>query len=300
MDTTKTITESNIAGSGLTQMMRRHPLVSFFVLAYAISWILSIPVVLAEWRSLPYAVFFFFFTIKSFGPAAAAYIMIRMMDGKAGLQVFRQRFFLRRVGWQWYLIVLLGIPAVMLLGALALPGVAASFQGLKPAFFGVNYLITFVLIFFGGGALGEEPGWRGFALPRMQTRYGALRANLLLGVMWTLWHLPDSLTSAQGGGPGAGLSPLYTRLPIFFGMVMGLTFVFSWVFNHTGGSIWMALLLHASFNTFGGAAQPLFSAPIMTSSDLPFLIGVVVLAVLIIVLTRGQIGYRPGQAEAAQ
>ena len=286
---------STAARPGLQEVMRQHPLFFYFFMAYAFSWILSVPAILAERGTLPNAMFPVFFTIKSFGPAVAAYILIRITAGKAGLAGFRHRFFQWRVNWKWYVFILLGLPAVITLGACVLPGVLASFQGLNPAYFGVSYLINFVLIFIAGGPLGEEPGWRGFALPRLQSRYGALRANLLLGVLWTFWHLPDFLTSAQGGGPGVGLSPFYTRLPIFFIMVMALTFIFSWVFNHTGGSIFIALLLHASFNTFSGALQPLFSTPIMTSSDLPYLIGVVALAVLIFVLTRGRLGYQPGQ-----
>jgi membrane protease YdiL (CAAX protease family) len=288
---------STTATHGLQAVIRQHPLFFYFLIAYAFSWILMIPAVLAEWGALPKGLFVILFTIKSFGPAVAAYVLIRITAGKAGLAGFKQRFFQGRVSWKWYVFILLGIPAVTVLGACVLPGVLASFQGLKPAYFGVSYLINFVLIFFAGGPLGEEPGWRGFALPRLQSRYGVLRANLLLGVMWTFWHLPDFLTSAQGGGPDVGLAPFYTRLPIFFVMVMALTFVFSWVYNHTGGSIFIALLLHASFNTFDGAIQPLFSAPIMTRSDLPYMIGTVGLAILITALTRGRLGYQPGQEQ---
>ena len=256
-----------------------------------------IPAILSEWGILPNALFRIFFIIKSFGPFLAAIIMFRITEGKAGVLHLRQRLLLWHAGWQWYLFILLGIPVVILLGVVVLPGVLVSFQGLKPVYFGVSYLIGLVLIFFAGGPLGEEPGWRGCALPRMQQRYGALWANLLLGVIWTFWHLPDFLTSAQGGGASAGLSPFYTRLPIFFLMVMSLTIIFTWVFNHTGGSVFIAILLHAVFNTFAGAVQPLFSSPLMTNTDLPFLIGIGVLAILIAILTRGQLGYRPSQKQ---
>jgi uncharacterized protein len=285
------------ASKSLNQRLRQHPLLFFFLLAYAISWILTIPVILSEWGLWPKSIFIFFFTVKSFGPALAALIMTRVTEGPAGVLHFRRRLLQWRAGWQWYVFILLGIPALMLLGVIVLPGVLASFQGLKPVYFAVSYLISFILIFLGGGPLGEEPGWRGFALPRLQSRYGVLRANLLLGILWTFWHLPDFLTSAQGGGPGVGLAPFYTRLPLFFLMVMAFTVIFTWVFNHTGGSVFVALLLHATINTFAGAMQPLFSASIMTSSDLPFMTGMVVLAILILVLTRGRLGYQPGQAQ---
>jgi membrane protease YdiL (CAAX protease family) len=277
------------------QTMRQHPLFFFFLLAYAISWILSIPAILFEWGILTNAaLFYIFFTVKSFGPFLAAVIMIRLTDGNAGMLEFRRRIKLWRVGWQWYAFVLLGMPALMLLGIIMLPGALASYRELPP-FFLANALISFVLIFFGGGPLGEEPGWRGFALPRLLQRYSVLRANLILGALWTFWHLPDFLTSAQGGGPQAGLSPFYTRLPIFFLMVLALTFIFTWVFQHTGGSIFIALLLHTAINAFAGAALPLFPAPIVTNTDLPFLIPMVALAFLIFLFTRGKPGYSSSQ-----
>jgi uncharacterized protein len=80
-------------------------------------------------------------------------------------------------------------------------------------------------------------------------------------------------------------------------MVMSLTIIFTWVFNHTGGSVFIAILLHAVFNSFAGAVQPLFSSPITTSTDLPFLTGIGVLAILIAILTRGQLGYQPSQKQ---
>jgi membrane protease YdiL (CAAX protease family) len=278
--------------------MSRHVLISFFLLAYAISWLLSLPVILSEWHILPknMLTFYFFFTIKSFGPFLAAYIMNRIMEGKEGWLRLRSRFKLWNVGWKWYAFVLLGVPALMLLGISVLPGALSSFQGFPPHFV-IAYLITFILIFFAGGPLGEEPGWRGFALPRMQARYGALRGTLLLGILWTFWHLPDFLTSAQKGGPGTGLYPFYAGLPVFFLEVMALAIIFTWVFNHTQGSLFIALVLHASYNAFG-VVPPLFAAPSVTGTDLPFVIATVVPAILIIVLTRGRLGYQTNREQS--
>jgi len=278
---------------GVTLWMQKHAIFSFFVLAYAISWILTIPVILAEWQVVPknYFTFQFFFTIKSFGPFAAAYIMTRIIEGPEGWLGMKKRIRMWNLGWKWYAFILLGIPAMMLLGISLIPGALASFQGLPP-YFAINYLVSFVLIFFGGGPLGEEPGWRGFALPRMQARWGALRGTLLLGVLWTFWHLPDFLTTAQKGGPGAGLYPFYAGLPIFFIEVLALAVLFSWVYNRTDGSLFAALLLHTSYNTFS-VVLPLFSAPSVTSTDLPFAIVTTAAAVLILAATRGRLGYRP-------
>jgi len=222
--------------------------------------------------------------------------MTRTLEEKEGWLNLRSRLRLWRVGWQWYAFTLLGIPALMLLGIAVLPGALASFQGFPPHFL-IVYLISFILIFFGGGPLGEEPGWRGFALPRLQSRYGSLWGTLLLGALWTFWHLPDFLTSAQKGGPGSGLYPFYAGLPIFFLEVMTLAIIFTWVFNHTGGSLFLAVLLHASYNTFG-VVQPLFSTPIVTRTDLPFIMGMGLLAFLIVILTRGRLGYQANQEQS--
>ena len=288
------------SGSGkLQRWMRKHPLFCFFFLAYTFSWITLIPFVLSEWGvfSLPGATAStFIFTLHTFGPAVGAYIMLRIAEGKEGWRSLWRRIRRVRVGWMWYAFVLLGVPAVMLLGILLLPGAPASFRGL-PRYVVVRYLVVFILIFFGGGPLGEEIGWRGFALPRMQARWGSLRATLLLGVLWTFWHLADFLTAAQKGGPGTGLFPLTHHLPVFLLQVMALAIIFTWVFNRTGGSVFIAILLHASYDAFASSAQPLFAAPIVSRTDLPFAISMAALALLILILTRGRLGYRSEQEQ---
>ena len=296
MEITKTSRRLASTSKSLPQIMRKYPLVWFFLIAYTFSWIVSIPYILAQWGIL-HGDFIIIFVIKSFGPFVAAYVMIRVLEGQAGVLRWRQSIRLVRAGWQWYLFILLGIPALSLLGIVVLPGALASFKGFPPPFL-VTYLVSFVLIFFGGGPLGEEPGWRGFALPRLQARYGALPGTLLLGVLWVFWHLPDFLTDAQRGGPGASLTTLFTiNFPIFFLMVMGMAVIFTWVFNHTRGSLFIAILLHTSINAFG-MVQPLFTAKSMTSTDLFMCIGMVVPALLIIILTRGQLGYQPNQEQS--
>ena len=186
-----------------------------------------------------------------------------------------------------YVFILVGIPALFLAGILILPEAAASYDGRAFAFL-KSYPFLFVAIFFGGGPLGEEIGWRGFALPRLQARFGPLRASLILGLLWAFWHLPHFLTSAQRGGPGMSLSVLYFNLPVFLVMVVALSIVFTWVFNRTEGSLFIAMLLHASINTFAGVTG-LFTASIVKRSDLPFMIVLVALALSIVILTRGRL-----------
>ena len=281
--------EAALSG-GLRAGMRQHPLFFFFLIAYVGSWIVSIPFILSEWGILQ-GDFRFTFVLKAFaGPFLAAWILTSVCEGKEGLSNLRRRIKQGKAGWLWYLFILLGIPVLILLGIIVQPGSLTDFQGFAPTLL-ISYPLTYIAVFFGGGPLAEEPGWRGFALPRMQQRYGPLWGTLLLGLLWTGWHLPDFLTSAQGGGPGTGWGAFLVNFPVFLILVTSLAVILTWIFNHTRGSVFLALLAHASVNTPQVALVPLFPALTMTSLNLAALIGFGVPALLILILTRGSLGY---------
>jgi len=276
----------------LQEMMRKHPLFFFFLMSYAFTWIVLIPYILSVWGVIK-GNFEFLYIIKPFaGPTLAGIIMTGITEGKAGLRGLWRRLGHGRAGWQWYLLILLAIPALILLGIVIQPGMLASFQGLTPRLL-VTYPLYFAIVFF-GVALPEEIGWRGFALPRMQPRYGPLWGTLLLGILWCFWHLIFFLTPGQGGGPGTSFTTLLISFAYFFVMVMAFSIIFTWVFNHTGGSVFIANLLHAAIDTPQLAWIPLFLAVDETSLNLASVIAFVIPAILIVVLTRGRLGYRPG------
>ena len=278
--------------------MRQHPLFFFFLMAYAFSWIMVIPFILEEWGYLPKAFSYTFILVPFVGPFLAAFSMTRLTEGKEGVLRLRRRMVQTRAGWQWYLFILLGIPALFLMAMFVIPGVRMGPNGIPPKFL-VTYLVNFVIVALAGGPLGEEPGWRGFALPRLQTRYGALKGTLILGVVWTFWHLPHFLTSAQGGGPGMTVNSFLINLVLFFLLVMAITVIMTWVFNNTAASVFIAILLHASINTQEVVA-PFFHSTILSpraTIDLAMLIAMVVPALLVLILTRGRLGYRHEQAQ---
>jgi len=268
--------------------IQKHPLLSFFILAYAISWILLIPFILSEWGVL-HGDYRIAFIVKSFGPFAAALIVTGITEGKEGVSRLRERIRQWKAGWVWYLVILMGIPALFIIGILIQPGAVAGFKGITPAVV-VSYLVSFVIVAFGGGPLGEEPGWRGFALPRLQSNMGPIKGTLLLALVWTCWHLPDFLTSAQGGGPGVPVTTLLVNFSLFTLLVTAIAVIFTWVFNHTGGSILLAILAHASVNTPQVALVPLFPAVNTMMLNTAALIGFGAAALVILGLTRGKLG----------
>ena len=277
----------------IKQIIIQHPLFFFFLISYVGSWIILIPYLLSLWGILQgdYSILYI---IKPFtGPTLAAIIMTRLTEGKEGLHHLRERLKQRHAGRQWYLLILLGVPLLLLLGVIVQPGNLASFRGLTPALL-VSYPLNFFVVFF-GVALPEEIGWRGYALPRMQPRYGPLKATLLLGILWSFWHLLFFLTPAHGGGPDVGFTSFLTDFLIFTVMVVAFSIIFTWVFNHTGGSIFIANLLHASIDTPQLVWIPLFPLVGETSLNIANLIGFVIPALLIVIVTHGRLGYQQAQ-----
>ena len=206
--------------------VRHHPLVTFFVLTYAIGW-----------GCIP------FWTFMAGSPFIAALIVISPTQGWAGLRGLGSRMFRWRVRWYWY-VVAIGLPlAVILLTAGLNVALGASAPSL--AFGSVS---TILLVFAvrlvnpGDGALGEEPGWRGFALPGLQgSGLSPAVSTLILGVLATGWHVP--LLFLEEGG----LQP-----SIIVGFLLGtlaVTFWYTWLFNRTGGSVLMTIVSHAAQGT---------------------------------------------------
>jgi membrane protease YdiL (CAAX protease family) len=181
--------------SPLGGLLARHPLVFYFLIAYAGSWLVWMPLVLSEdgVGLLPFSsplLAIVLLSIGTFlGPTLSAFIMTGITEGSAGVRRLLGRIVLWRVGLRWYLFALIGIPLVMVLGTFVLPGALASFEPIDPLFALTSYLPFFVFILL-LGPLGEEPGWRGFALPRLQLLYGPLVGSIILWPLWVFWHLP--------------------------------------------------------------------------------------------------------------
>jgi uncharacterized protein len=177
-------------------VLARHPLTFYFIIAYAGTWLVTVPVALSAngIGLLPFgipngSVIFVSAVWVFLGPTLAAFIMTGATEGRAGIHSLLRRYVLWRVGLRWYLIVLLGPPVIILLVTIALPGALASFRTLAPLA-PLPLLVSFPLILIFGGALFEEGGWRGFALPRLQRLHGPLVGTLILGILWTCWPAP--------------------------------------------------------------------------------------------------------------
>jgi membrane protease YdiL (CAAX protease family) len=281
------------SGDARFGVLTRHPLVFFFLIAYGASWLVELPVVLSRTGTgllpytLPKAVVIALVAAATFtGPTLSAFVMARVTEGRDGPKRLLRRYVLWRVKLRWYLFILLVIPASEVLGAVVLPGVSASYHPLAPGTL-LGYPVAFLATFVLGGPLGEEPGWRGFALPRLQATCGPLPGSVLLGVLWACWHLPLFWS-------GVWTPPSVANVVMFIVMITALTVVMSWVFNNARGSLLITMLMHASFNTFANkVVAPLFPAPLLNDYGLlPELVGFGVVAVIVVAATRGRLSWR--------
>jgi membrane protease YdiL (CAAX protease family) len=239
----------------MKSFMKQRPLVSYFVLAYGLSWLIWVPLAVVATRlAEPPEWLNFLFIPGIYGASGAGFIMTRVVEGKPGVKKLWARYRMWRVGFQWWLVVLLTMPVVTAaaLGIYALQGnPLGQFEPGRLPLLLAGSLFALIM-----GPLGEEGGWRGFALSRMQDKYGAFWSSLVLGILHWAWHAP--LFWFPVGTTISGEPVTLARAAIFLGMVTAGTFVYTWVFNHTGGSMLMMVLLHLSFNVGDGYVLGMF------------------------------------------
>lgn len=286
----------------VSKVLASHPLVSFFALAFTGSWLFLAPMVLGQDGlgllpySVPFGLYVVLFLAASFtGPTLAALVVTAALEGKPGVKHFLRRYGQWRVGLPWYLLMLLGFPAIYFMAAVIWMGVEPLQALVRQwgTFFTV-YLAG-VLIFPGLLQWGEEPGWRGFAQTRLQRQTGAWQASLVVGFLHGLWHLPNHLLIV--GPPAAGPFNL-TSFAVNTALVMVLTLLFTWIFNGGQQSILVAVLTHASFNVSQAwLAKLLPNQPAQVGYTA--LIVVAVCAVAVVVLTRGKLGFTSSKEQSA-
>ena len=290
---------SQSASSPQGGLLARHALTFYFFIAFAFSWLMFLPGVLTYFGvlNLSDSLVGVLSITGLLGPILSGFIMTAVTEGGPGIRRWLGRIVLWRVGLRWYLFALIGLPLVMVLATIIFrPGALDSFQTLAPLSI-VPYLSAFVFMVLIGGPLFEEPGWSGFAQPRLQRLHGPLVGGLILGSLWASWHLPGFLIPSEGL---ADIPPRGSVLDfaVFALALIGLRLIIQWVFNNTKGSVLMAILVHASWNTFYSAALvQLFPTPSVLGSYLNLTIASCALAIVIVALTRGHLGYEHYQQE---
>ena len=228
----------------MSAIVRKYPALSLLVLAMILG---VAPVVAVNSGLLPPGAS----QLGALSAGLAGIILAAVEGRKGGVRELLGRFLIWRVGIQWWACALLFmiIPSVAALYLFQLfGGPAVDWSGLKPLYSVVPTIIVLTIL----AGVGEEFGWRGFALPRLQTRHNALVSSLIVGVIWAIWHIPLFFTKGTvqyQWRMDAGLLPPILGYALF---VIAWSIQYTWVFNNTKGSVLLAAVVHGAGNAWIG------------------------------------------------
>jgi uncharacterized protein len=245
--------------------IKRHPVLSYYALVFAISWggILLVvglgPGGIPATKEQVGALMPFMLLALFAGPSVAGLVMTGLVYGREGFRHLLTRMTRWRVGARWYALALLTAPLLVTATLLALsltspeflPSIFTSDDKVRLLLFGIGWGLV-------GGGLLEELGWTGFAVPTLlRQRHGVLATGLFVGVLWGLWHF---LITFWASGTSSGALSLAGFLPavlFYVGSLSAYRVLMVWVYDRTGESMFVAMLMHASFSASMLIQQPL-------------------------------------------
>jgi len=266
---------------------RKGSLGYFFFAAYALTWVLLAPFFYLlnvtyggemqpwMWAVVPFAL------LGGWGPSLAAVIVTARAEGGPAARSLLGSLFRWRVPVRWYLIVFAFPPVVTAVSVLLAGRGFDEFLYFDPIT-ALTAIPAAYLLALPFGPLGEELGWRGYALPRLLPRYGAVWASLMLGIVWTFWHVPMMLWSPGAAIPSVmGLSVV--SVSVFLVQIISETVLMTLVFLRTNGSLLLAVLAHLCLNTSEAVVYGGLPEPAAAHQRTVYLINVALLAVVALV-----------------
>jgi len=228
-----------------TQSATDRPLWIYMWLAFGITWgVGGLALLAGEIRPGGPSPLQPLYLVAAFGPSIAGVVMTARIEGLAGVRRLFARVIPRWSALPWYVAVLIGFPALNLIAARV---VAPDFLGRLPSWHRLLLLLPVTLV-TDTGPLGEEFGWRGFALPRMLKRHRPLAAAVILGAIWWAWHLPTFFVSS--------LSQHALSIPLFFVNVLALSVIMTWLYQRTRGDLLLMIFVHLAANYCGWIGVP--------------------------------------------
>lgn len=227
--------------------IRKRPLIFYVILNYLISWTFLYPcyqiILNADEGSFPWLALIGI--PGGFGPSLAAIITVWLTEGKAAVQLLMAKFKSFKVNVKWYLLILI-LPIVIYLAALLITNLFGFELGNINVREGLKMIFPYFLLALPFGPVMEELGWRGYMLPALLKKYNIYISSLILGITWTFWHI------ASFTFPGAAIPSVFEvstlTVVLYLLSITAETFIISYFYLRTNGSLIIAILFHASFN----------------------------------------------------
>lgn len=261
-----------------TNILKRYSLPIGILLMFLFTW----PIDLANSGVLSFQIPFIIYIFLGWGFIFASLLMTGLTLGKEAVITLLKRFLIWRVDWKWYLVILLQ-PILQFLSIMLNSVISKTPIDFSNVYaykiFGptANLLLLFLPFFlFDAIANGEEMGWRGYVLPRLQAKYNAFISSLILGLIWGVWHFPKFLA------PGNTSS-----FALFMARIMIVAVLYTWIYNGTKGSLLLVTLFHAGGNV-GGVFLPI--ANTATGENSGALIIEIALQLLVVLIIIYQFG----------
>ncbi len=227
--------------------MRKHPLISFFLITFLITWGIAglfflFPEQVVTLTRKQADAYHPLFRIAASAPTLSAFLVILCVRGKQGLLAFWARYLDFAIRLRWYVFIFGGIVGFGVVlrylensWGVEAPGLSFSWYSFIP--FAIYFL------FADPGPLGEEGGWRGFALPLLQRRFSPFWASVILGTVWGIWHLPAFYIST--------LNQSNFSFPLFLILNITLVMFMTYAYNATRGNIPLMIVIHWTYNLTG-------------------------------------------------
>ena len=267
-------------------------MVRFFSITFAVTWTCFIAAALLSTRAPALAGLRWpLLILGAFAPSAVAVLLTARDEGRAATRSLLRRVVAWRVGLRWYAFALGYMAAIKLAVALVYRVITGAWpQFGHQAWYAVMAAMVVATIF--GGPLGEEIGWRGYALPRLAARFGLARASVLLGLVWACWHLPVFFMP--------GLDQYGQSFPVYLLQVTALSVAMAWLYGNTNGSLLLAILMHSAVNQSKDIVPSIVTAatnPLALSTSLVAWLTIALLwicaAYFLVRMSRGTADYGP-------
>jgi hypothetical protein len=284
--------------SAINTYIKRHPVVIYYVLTFAISWG-GVLLVIGGPRGITGTEGQFEMLLPLVilallaGPSLTGILLTGILDGKAGLRDYLSRLLRWQVGARWYAVALLTAPLLFLAVLLPLSQSSSVFlPGLFASGNKASHLLTGLATGLAAGIF-EELGWTGFAIPRLRQRYSLLATGLIVGLLWAVWHLLPAFWLGYASGTVNGALPLVSFALDPFLFLMTFRVLMVWVYDHTG-SLLVGMLMHLSLTASSRILIPqgIVGVPLMIF-DLVWAVALWLIVVMVVMANGRQLSRQP-------